>query len=146
MAQTRPYSPVDGIWVKDDFHPCKDDVSAGLCSELNWEIGTIGNASTIAYQTARGYGTMKDTTGGTADGDGEYYRSITDGLVFTNKGGGFATDSQTPSPSSRVVSAVYVITLSNISAVHRTWRICAVWLNASSRWAGIWSSMSMHRT
>lgn len=90
MPQERPYSPVDGIWLKDDFHTGKDDATAGLLGELNWEIGTIGNASTIAFQTARGYGSLKDTTNATADGDGEYYRSFTDGLVFTNAGGGFA--------------------------------------------------------
>jgi hypothetical protein len=88
MPQERPYSPVDGIWLKDDFYS-NDPVTDGLVGELHWEIAALGNASTIAYQTARAYGTIKDTTAATADGDGEVYRLFTDGLVLNNKGGGF---------------------------------------------------------
>ena len=90
FKHVRPVSPVDGIHLKDDFHPGKDDVTAGLLSELNWEIGTIGNASTLALQTQHPYGVLKITTNATADGDGEYLRSFTDGLVLNGKGGGFA--------------------------------------------------------
>jgi hypothetical protein len=90
MPQERPYSPVDGIWLKDDFHTGKDDATTGLLGELNWETGAIANASTIAFQTAFPCGVIKDTTNATADGDGQYYRSFTDGLVLGNKGGGFA--------------------------------------------------------
>jgi hypothetical protein len=90
MNHIRPVSPIDGIHLKDDFHTGKDDVAAGLMGELNWELVTIGNASTTAFQTARPYGSFKDTTAASADGDGESYRSFTDGLVLNGKGGGFA--------------------------------------------------------
>jgi len=89
MAAERPYSPVDGIWLKDDFYS-NDPVTDALIGELHWEFALIGNVSTVAYLTQVPFGAFKDTTSATADGDGMYYRLFTDGLVLGNHGGGFA--------------------------------------------------------
>jgi len=87
--QERPYSPMDGIWLKDDFY-ANDPITDALLGELQWEYALIGNAGTVAYLTAIPFGAFKSTTGAVADGDGYYYRLFTDGLVLGDNGGGFA--------------------------------------------------------
>ena len=89
MLQNRPYSPVDGTWVKDDFVG-NDAVADATVGEMRWEIVTIGNASTIALVTGQLTGVLRDTTAATANGDGEVYRTFTDGLALGHGGGGFA--------------------------------------------------------
>ena len=89
MTAERPYSPVDGFYIKDDFYT-NDAATDALIGELRWETALIGNASTIAYLTAQPHGVLSDTTNATADGDGQYYRLFTDGLVLGGNGGGFA--------------------------------------------------------
>jgi len=85
MNHERPVSPIDGWHIKDDFIS-NDSVADAAVGSLRWEIDAIGNASTIALQTQTAGGVLKDTTAATANGDGEYYRLFTDGLVI--KGGG----------------------------------------------------------
>ena len=89
MAADRPYSPVDGLYLKDDFY-ANDAVTTGLLGEQGWNMVTIGNASTTAFLTAQPFGAFSDTTAATADGDGEVYRLFTDGLVLRGNGGGFS--------------------------------------------------------
>jgi hypothetical protein len=88
MPQDRPFSPVDGTWVKDDFVG-NDAVADATVGELRWELTTLGNASTLAFQTAALNGVLRITTNNTADGDGCLLRGCTDGLAF-NTNGGFA--------------------------------------------------------
>ena len=73
--------PSSGLYVKDDFYS-NDSVADALTGELRWEIVTIGNASTLAYQTAQPFGVLRLTTAATADGDGEAMRLFQDGLVL----------------------------------------------------------------
>jgi hypothetical protein len=91
MVQTRPFSPVDGCWVKDDFVG-NDAVADATVGEMRWEMTTIGNASTTTLPTGKLNGVLRDATAATADGDGEIYRTFTDGLTISglNGGGGFA--------------------------------------------------------
>jgi hypothetical protein len=73
--------PSSGLYVKDDF--CSNDSTADAAvGELDWELVTIGNASTLALQTATPFGVLRLTTAATADGDGEALRLFTDGLVL----------------------------------------------------------------
>lgn len=73
--------PSAGLFVKDDFY-ANDSVADAAVGELNWEIATIGNASTLALQTATTHGVLRLTTAAGADGDGEVMRLFTDGLVL----------------------------------------------------------------
>lgn len=73
--------PPAGLYVKDDFYS-NDSVADALTGELRWEIVTIGNASTLAYQTAQPFGVLRLTTAATSDGDGEAMRLFQDGLVL----------------------------------------------------------------
>jgi len=73
--------PSSGLFLKDDFY-ANDSVADAAVGELNWEIATIGNASTLALQTAAPQGVLRLTTAATADGDGEAMRLFTDGLVL----------------------------------------------------------------
>lgn len=89
-----PFRPKDGFYIKDDFavNEAVADASAG---ELDWELVTIGNASTSAYlvttNTVSGRpGILRDTTAGTADGDGEVYRTDEDIFVLDGKPGSFS--------------------------------------------------------
>lgn len=84
----RPLMCSDGLYVKDDFIT-NDAVADATVGELDWEIATIGNASTIALVTSQPFGVLRDTTAATADGDGEVYRLFTDGLVLQGGNGGF---------------------------------------------------------
>ena len=89
MPYDRPQSPLDGIhWVEDFIS--NDSVADAAVGEKNWEIVTIGNASTLAFGTAEDGGVLKLTTNATADGDGEVMRSFTDGLVLNGGNGGFS--------------------------------------------------------
>ena len=86
-----PFRPKDGLYVKDDF-AVNEAVADATVGELDWEITTIGNASTIALlvttNTVPGrYGILRDTTAGTADGDGEAYRHIADSIVLNENRG-----------------------------------------------------------
>lgn len=57
-----------------------DSVADAAIGQLDWEIDTIGNASTYALQTALN-GVLRATTAATANGDGSSLRTFTDGLV-----------------------------------------------------------------
>src|SRR3990167_1573731 len=81
-----PFRPKDGLYLKDDF-VTNDAVGDATVGELDWEIVTIGNASTLAYlvttNTVRGrYGILRITTAATADGDGEAVRLDEDNIVL----------------------------------------------------------------
>jgi hypothetical protein len=94
----RPVSPLDGFWIKDDFLH-NDSVADALVGELDWEIITIGNASTYALTnpTAAGeVGILRQTTAATANGDGSCLRLEEDGFVFGPNGGGFAAKFRYP--------------------------------------------------
>src|SRR3990167_7752931 len=84
-----PFRPFEGFYLKDDF-ATNEGVADATLGELNWEFVTIANASTTAYlvttDTVAGRpGIFRDTTAGTADGDGEVYRLDEDNIVL--KGG-----------------------------------------------------------
>ena len=65
-----------------------DSVADAAISLYDWELDTIGNASTTAFGTTQGETYLRDTTAGTADGDGESY-SLGDNLLTVGAGGGF---------------------------------------------------------
>lgn len=75
-------SPVHGTFLKDDF-VSNDAVGDAAVGELGWEIVTIANAPTLAYQTAKGNGVLRVTTAATANGDGGVLRLFEDGLTLT---------------------------------------------------------------
>lgn len=81
----RPISPIDGIYLKDDFLG-NDSVSDANVGELLWELITIGNASTLAPQ-ADPYGVLRLTTANSADGDGEVLR-LDEDMVYATAGEG----------------------------------------------------------
>ena len=87
----RPQSPLDGLFLKDDFYT-NDAATDALIGELRWEMAALSaNASTLAYQTAEPYGVIKLTTNATATGDGCYLRLFTDGFCAEGGvGGGFS--------------------------------------------------------
>ena len=76
-----PRSPADGTHIFDDFHS-NLAVSDGLVGNLNWEMVTIGNASTPSF-VASPNGVMRITTAATADGDGEAFTLEPDALVLS---------------------------------------------------------------
>jgi hypothetical protein len=59
-----------------------DAVADATLGSLDWEIDTIANASTWAYQTAHPNGVIRSTTAATANGDGSTLRTFTDGIVL----------------------------------------------------------------
>lgn len=89
MPNAYAIRPYEGTYIKDDF-VSNEGVADTTLGELGWEFVTIGNASTTAYlvttNTVAGRpGIVRDTTAGTADGDGEVYRLDED--TFVLKGG-----------------------------------------------------------
>jgi hypothetical protein len=97
MAEDRPFSPVDGTWVKDDF-VANDSVADAEVGALAWEIAALAaGGSTVALSTAGAIhdgaiGVLRLTTGNSATNEGEYMRGLTDGFILqgSNGGGGFA--------------------------------------------------------
>jgi len=76
-------SPADGFHLPVTFGQ-NDVVTDNNVGSAGLQITAIGNASTLAYQTAGKYGTvLRLTTAATADGDGEAVHSFPDGLVVT---------------------------------------------------------------
>lgn len=69
------------VVLREDFLT-NDAVADASLGQLRWERVTIGNASTVAYNTAMPTGGVRATTAATADGDGEAWRLFTDGLVL----------------------------------------------------------------
>src|SRR3990167_831641 len=76
-----------GFYVRETF-TSNDSVADAVLAENDWELDTIGNASTTAYGTYGGETYLRDTTAGTADGDGESY-SLKDDAQTVGDGGGF---------------------------------------------------------
>ncbi len=77
--------PSTGLFVKDDFFS-NDLVTDNNIGELGWELTTLGNASTLAYQTSKQHGVLRMTTAATATGDGAVLALFTDALVIGPKG------------------------------------------------------------
>lgn len=73
-------SAMDGTHFKETWI-ANDSVADAAAGQNDWEIDTIGNASTYALQTATN-GVLRATTAATADGDGSSLRSFTDGIVI----------------------------------------------------------------
>jgi hypothetical protein len=92
FSHERPVSPLDGVWLKDDFLS-NDSVADAVVGELTWEIVTIANASTyvlVVAAAAGEAGILRQTTAATATGDGSNLRLDEDSFVFGPNGGGFA--------------------------------------------------------
>ena len=84
-------TPADVFQIDEDFYS-NDSVADALTGELRWEIATIANASTYAFQTGAAAvrnGVLRSTTAATADGDGSVIRLFTDGLALDTLGGEF---------------------------------------------------------
>lgn len=73
--------PKAGTLLSDDF-VSNDVVTDNGIGQLGWQITTIGNAATLAYQTATPNGVLRITTAATADGDGVAMHLFPDGLVL----------------------------------------------------------------
>jgi hypothetical protein len=69
------------VLIEEDFLS-NDAVADATIGQLDWEIDTIANASTWAYQTGHPNGVIRSTTAATANGDGSSLRTFTDGLVL----------------------------------------------------------------
>lgn len=74
-------SPASALILNEDFAD-NDAVTDAAVGSLNWEIVTIGNASTLAYKTQERSGVLRATTAATADGDGTALRLFEDGIVL----------------------------------------------------------------
>ena len=83
-----PYSLADGLLLQDDFIS-NDVVTDNNIGQLNWQTTGIGNAGTTAYVLASPYGVLRNTTAGTADGDGDTYHLLPDALVLGSAPGYF---------------------------------------------------------
>lgn len=70
-----------GTWLQDDF-VSNDLVTDNNIGQLGWQVATIGNAPTLANQTATANGVLRLTTAATADGDGAVIHLFPDGLVL----------------------------------------------------------------
>ncbi|HEX7098952.1 MAG TPA: hypothetical protein VF377_06900 [Acidimicrobiia bacterium] len=70
-----------GTTLFDDFIS-NDVVTDNGIGQLGWQFTTIGNASTLAYQTAHSNGVLRITTAATADGDGTALHLFPDGIVL----------------------------------------------------------------
>ena len=66
---TRPLRASEGWYLCEDFI-ANDSTADAAVGQLDWEIATIGNASTFALQTGQAGGVLRLTTAATADGDG----------------------------------------------------------------------------
>jgi len=99
----RPLSPADGTWVKDDF-VSNDSVADAAVGEMRWEWAAIGNGATLTYLTQQPHGVLRSTTDGTADGDGSYLRTFTDGLVLEGFGGGIKTRVRIPAAAGNTLA------------------------------------------
>lgn len=73
-------SPADGTHIFDDFH-ANASVADGLVGKLNWDMTTLGNASTPSWVSSPN-GIMRVTTAASADGDGEAFSLEPDALVL----------------------------------------------------------------
>lgn len=82
MSSIEIIRPDSATYVKDDF-VSNDAVADATVGELNWELDTIANAPTLAYQTAQAHGVLRHTTAAVASGDGGTMRTFTDGLVIS---------------------------------------------------------------
>ena len=100
----RPYSPVDGVHVKDDFLR-NDSVADALMGEVRWEIENIGAASTYSLLAADEamYGVLRQVTNSTAN-RGSALRTFVDGLVFGGNGGGIAFRFRFPNISGNTIA------------------------------------------
>lgn len=102
----RPTSPLDGWHIKDDFL-ANESVADAAIGELDWEIITIGNASTyslVAPTAAGEAGIVRITTAATADGDGSNLRLDEDDVVFGGNGGGIAFKFRYPDITGNVLA------------------------------------------
>jgi len=93
-TKQRPVNGVEGIHFVENFL-LNDSVADAAVGLGDWELDTIGNASTLAGITgADGFrpGGLKITTANTADGDGESLSLKDDAITIPTStgGGGFA--------------------------------------------------------
>lgn len=72
---------LDGTTLFDDFIS-NDAVTDNAIGQLGWQFTTIGNAATLAYQTAHPNGVLRVTTAATADGDGTAIHLFPDGIIL----------------------------------------------------------------
>lgn len=89
-----PFRPKDGFYIKDDFLT-NESVGDATIGEQLWELVTIGNAGSQAYlvttNTVSGRpGILRNTTAGTADGDGDVFRLDEDTIVLDGNPGSFS--------------------------------------------------------
>ena len=100
----RPASPIDGVYVKDDFLS-NDAVADALIGEVRWEIDAITAASTYTTLAADPdiWGAIRQVTNVTAN-RGSVLRTFTDGLVLSGQGGGFAFRFRYPNITGNVIA------------------------------------------
>ena len=77
--------PSTGLYIKDDFFS-NDLVTDNNIGELGWELNTLTNASTLAYQTSQQWGVLRMTTASNSNNDGAVLALFTDALVIGPKG------------------------------------------------------------
>lgn len=73
--------PKSGLLLWDDFLS-NDLVTDNNIGQIGWQLATIGNASTLAYQTSHQSGVLRITTAATADGDGSALHLFPDSLIL----------------------------------------------------------------
>lgn len=77
--------PSTGLYIKDDFFG-NNIVTDNNVGELEWELTTLGTASTLAFQTSQQWGVLRQTTAANADNDGSVMALVEDSIVLGPKG------------------------------------------------------------
>jgi len=103
-AYERPVSPLDGVYIKDDFI-AHTAVTTGVIGELGWDFAEIAGTSTTSQLVGEdgAYGILRNTTSN-GSGDGTYYRLFTDGISINDQGGGFSARVRYPTIAGNVLA------------------------------------------
>ena len=109
MSAPLPFSLSDGYLIQEDFLWDGNAVTTLNLGTMDWVLAAIGNASTttILDTTDCGvgqYGVIRDTTAGTADGDGEVYRMDEDTIVLGPSGGSFRMKFRFPDVTGNLIA------------------------------------------
>lgn len=92
-------------WTFFEDFTAQDALTDAVLGKMKWELDLIGNASTITSGTVDGETYLRDTTAGTADGDGEAYSLKDDIITLNGDGGYFAFTARIPDVAGNAVAA-----------------------------------------
>ena len=91
-------------WTFFEDWTAQDALTDAVLGKMKWELDTIGNASTTTAGSVDGETYLRDTTAGTADGDGESYSLRDDSITLNGDGGDFAFTARIPDVAGNAVA------------------------------------------